>query len=612
MEKKELYKKPRTTSFAGARRKPAKFANRGFSGNRRENMKTTGVRLEEIKVPELKDGDVRVLAIGGFEEVGRNMLAIEKKDEIFIFDAGFEFTSDYTAPGIDFSLPNTKYLVKNKEKIKALIITHGHLDHIGGIPYMLAELGNPEIYTRNMTMLLIKKRMEEFPEAPTPSFVLVEPGDSRKLGETSMDFFEVTHSIPDSMGISIKTDHGNIIVTGDLKLRHENGVPVKYEEETWGKLSKEKNILMISDSTNCENPGWSIQEKTIHENVEKYMKDIDGRIIIATFASQFERMIAFVKAAENLGKKIVLEGRSIKTNMDIAKTSGYFTAKKDTIIGADKIDQYPSNRIVVISTGGQGEEFAALPRMSRGDHKYIKLSEKDTIILSSSVIPGNEISVRLLLDNLSRHDLKIIHYKTSDVHSTGHGNAEELKWIIKKVNPTFFVPGYGYHSMLKEHKRLAIEAGISKENIFVPDNGSVIDIKDKKEAAVLKEKIPSSPLMVDGFSVSEMQKAVISDRKILSKDGFINVVILINVSKKTLQKSPDVLSRGFVYLRESQNLLGQTRSLVSKIVEKKLLETKTARIDVDEIKYEIGKTLERFFLKKTNKKPLVMPLVLVI
>ncbi len=568
---------------------------------------------ERTKVSEIEGDKIRVLTIGGFEEVGRNMAAIESKDSIYVFDMGFQFTNEDESPGVDYTLPNISYLVKNKHKIKAVIITHGHLDHIGGIPFLMSKIDNPPIYTRELTALLIKKRMEEFPGLDKLKINLVEPGDQIKIGDFSFEFFNVTHSIPDSMGISMKTEHGNIVISGDLKLAHKDGIPIDSEQETWSKIGSEKNVFMISDSTNCENPGWSIQEPLIHETVKNYIKNSKSRIIIATFASQFERMMAFIAAAEDLGKKIVLEGRSVKTNMEIAKTAGYYTPKRETIIQMKDIENYPSNRIVIICTGGQGEEFAALPRMARGDHKFIKLNNRDTVILSSSIIPGNEISIRLLKDNLLRNDVDLINYKTSDVHSTGHGNAEELAWILRKVKPTFFTPGYGFHSMLKTHKKIAIEIGeINKDNVIVPNNGSIIEISGPEDVKLLNETIPGNPILVDGFSILDMNEAVLADRKILQKEGFVNIIVLINISKRKLQKSPDILSRGFVYLRESQDLISEVRSLTIRLTEEEIKKSEGEKINIDRLKKQISEKLEITLMKKTNKRPIIMPVVLVV
>lgn len=571
---------------------------------------------KQHQIKELAGDDVRFIALGGFEEVGRNMLAVETKDDLYIFDAGFQFTSEDDSPGIDYILPNTQYLEERKHKIKALIITHGHLDHIGGIPFLIEKLGTPPLYTRELTSLLIQKKMEEFPSVQKPEIILCVPGDIKKIGLLNLEFFNVTHSIPDSMGISIETPKGNIIITGDLKLRHENGIPVEYEEKTWSALGKNNNILMIGDSTNCENTGWSLPEKVIHENVENYIKNAPSRVIIGSFASQFERMVAFVKAAEKLNKKVVMEGRSVKINMEVAKLAGYFTPKSDTIIDVKDIDQYPSNRIVAIVTGSQGEEFAALPRVARGEHKFIKLNSRDTVILSSSIVPGNENSVRNLMDQIMRYTMNVLHYKTSDVHSTGHGNAEELAWIINKIKPKYFVPGYGFHSMLKTHKQIAIEkAGIEEKNVIVPDNGTIVELRGSGENLnyqVLEKKASCSPVMVDGYSIANVQPAVINDRKLLAKDGFINVIVLINVRQRKIQKSPDILSRGFVYLRESKKLLDEIRSTATRLTEEEILRSVGGRIEIDNLRLELYKRLSGLVLRYTNKQPIVMPVVLVV
>ena len=372
------------------------------------------------------------------------------------------------------------------------------------------------------------------------------------------------------------------------------------------------NAFLISDSTNCENPGWSIPEPVIHENVKNFMKNAPGRTIIATFASQFERMIAFVKGAEDLGKKVALEGRSIKTNMEIAKETKYFVPKKDTLIDISDVDKYPADKIVIIATGGQGEQYAALPRMARGDHKYVKINKRDTVIFSSSVIPGNEIAVRNLMDVIMRNDPKVIHYKTSDVHSTGHGNAEELSYIIRKVHPKYFIPGYGFHSMLKTHKQLALNEGIPEENVLVADNGSVIEMNSEGNARILDIKAPGNPMMIDGNTVTEIQKVVMDDRSTLSTDGFVHVVVLINISKKKLQKSPDIISRGFVYLKNSQSLILQTRTLITKLINNEIATNKSNKIDILATKKMLQQNVSRFLTQKTHKNPIVIATVLVI
>jgi len=571
------------------------------------------IRQEKKVVPNIEgDDDVRVIYLGGVEEVGRNMFAVETKKDIFIFDIGFEFTSDTEAPGIDYSLPNISYLEERKDKIRAAIITHAHLDHIGGIPFLIERLGNPTIYTRNLTALMIQKRMEEFPDVAKLDVAVVDDFSTHRIGDSEFYFFPVSHSIPDCIGTSLRTKHGNIIITGDIKLEHKDGVPVPYEVDQWAQVEKEDNILLVSDSTNCENPGWSLPEPIIHETVSRIITEAPSRVIIACFASHFRRMIEFIKTAENLGKKVVLEGRSMKVNLEIARLAGYFTPKDGTVITSADIKDYPADRIVVLCTGGQGEYFAALPRMARDDHKDIHLSSRDTIVLSSSVIPGNENQVRGLFDLLWRKDCKIIHTKIEQVHSTGHGNQEELKWIINKVGAKFFTPAYGYHSMLKQHRNLAVQTGVPIENTFIPDDGGILEIKSKDDVKLLDVKAPGSPLLVDGFTVSPMNPTIISDRQALSKDGIFVIVVSINVGKKVMQKSPDIISRGFVYLRESQALLSQARGLIKRITEQEISKAKGGKIDVDRLKNDLNKQVERLLVRETNKTPVVIPVVLVV
>ncbi len=558
-----------------------------------------------LNIPPAGD-NVRLIPLGGVEEVGKNMMLLEHKDSIIVIDVGFQFEEE-TTPGIDYILPNTKYLEERKDKIKAVIITHGHLDHIGGIPYIMDRIGNPPIYTRNLTSLMIKKRQEEFKHLPTLDINIVEPGDTITMGDFSVNFFPVTHSIPDAMGISVVTPLGNVVITGDLKLNHVNEDPTDKEKKTWGDVGKQNNLLFVADSTNVERPGFSITEAHIHKNLEEIIKNIHGRIIIGTFASQFERMLKLIEIALKYNKKIITEGRSIKTNIEIAKRAGLLKIKEGAIIPAEDIDKYPADRIFILATGAQGEEFAALNRIANKKHKYIKFTERDTIILSSSVIPGNEISVQRLKDNLYRHNIHLIHYRVSDVHSTGHGNAGELTWINKQVGATFFMPGYGYHSMLRAHAQTIEESGFPKKNIIVPDNGTIIEF-DKNGMKILKEKAPSSIMMVDGFSIGDVQEVVLRDRQMLAQDGMFVIIAIVDLKTGKLRKSPDIISRGFVYLRESQELLREARFVIKKTVEGTLVGMHP--IDFDDVKSKVTDDLSRFLLKKTDKRPIVIPVMI--
>jgi ribonuclease J len=553
---------------------------------------------------------VRIIPLGGVEEVGRNMIAIEvgATGDILVLDAGFQFVSEDTSPGVDYILPNTKYLEKNAARVKGVIITHGHLDHIGGIPFTLPRFGTPPIYTQNLTSIMIQRRQEEYPDVPKSEMVVVETGQSVVIGSTRVKFFPVTHSIPGSMGVSIETPQGNVVITGDLKLDHEDGTPLEREVKTWGDIGKDKNIFFIADSTNAEKDGFSIPEKRVIQTIEDIVRTVSGRLIIGTFASQFERMIHIINIAEKLGKKIVTEGRSIKTNLEIAEKTGLLKIDKDTFIQAQDIGNYPPDKIVILSTGAQGEEFAALMRIATKQHKYITLTERDTIVLSSSVIPGNEIAVQKLKDNLYRHGVSLIHYRSSDVHSTGHGNTGELIWINKQVGAKFFMPGYGYHSMLRCHAKAVEQSGFPRENIIVPDNGTVIDIEDGERMHVHKQKVPSAQMVVDGFTIGDIQEVVIRDRQSLAKDGMFVIIASINLKTGKLRKSPDIISRGFIYLRESQNLLNEARILIKKTVEDSTHNMNP--IDLDYVKNNLTDVLAGFLFARTNKAPMVIPVLI--
>ncbi len=574
---------------------------------RRPGPPTQKQTAEYIPAP-VAPNVVRIVPLGGVEEVGRNMCAVEVGNDIFVVDAGFQFVSEDASPGVDYILPNTKYLERNASRVRGVIITHGHLDHIGGIPFLMNRFGNPPIYTQNLTAIMIQKRQEEYPDMPKPELVVVDVGNTVTIGSCKVKFFPVTHSIPDSMGVAIETPYGNVIFTGDLKLDHENGDPAQHEKDKWGALGKENNLLFIGDSTNAEKDGFSIPESRVHQTLEDIVKAVPGRLIIGTFASQFERMIRIIQISEKLGKKVVTEGRSIKNNLEIAQKTGLLKLEKGTLIPSQEVGDYPPDKIVILATGAQGEEFAALMRIATKQHKSIQLTNRDTVVLSSSVIPGNELAVQKLKDNLYRNGATLIHYRSSDVHSTGHGNTGELVWINKTVGAKFFMPAYGYYSMLACHAKAVEQAGRPREQIIIPDNGTVIDIIDGERLEIHKDKVPSAPLVVDGFSIGDIQEVVIRDRQMLAKDGMFVVIATVNLKTGKLRKSPDIISRGFVYLRESQDMLNQARLLIKKTVEDTTQGMNP--VDLDYVKNTLSDTLAGFLFTRTNKAPMVIPVLI--
>jgi len=567
---------------------------------------------ESETVPPLAPDSIRIIPLGGVEEIGKNCTMIEVGDDIIVVDIGFQFKDENT-PGIDYILPNTKYVEERKDKVRAVIITHGHLDHIGAIPFVMPRIGNPPLYTRLLTSVMIKKRQEEFLHLPPLDLRVVEKGETITVGKIKVRFFSVTHTIPDAMGLIIETPWGSIVHTGDLKLDHVDGVPTEAEEAEYVRAFKNENVLMLmADSTNVENPGFSIPEKQVHKNIEEIIKNVQGRLIVATFSSLLERILKIVEFAEKYGKKVCVEGRSMKQNIEICKQLGLLKPKKDTMITSEEIDQVPPERLIILATGAQGDEYAAMMRMANKTHKYVKITKRDTILLSSSVVPGNERAVQKLKDNLSRQGAHIIHYKIADVHSSGHANRDETAWIHRKIHPKFFMPLHGYHYMLRVHGEIAREANnLSEEQVVIPDNGAIIEIQEGgKKIVRLKEKAASNIVMVDGFSVGDIQDVVIRDRQALAQDGIFIVFAIINSQTGRLRKSPDIISRGFVYLRESQELLHEARILIKNVVERS---TKGMNpINVDYVKENITDEVSRFLLQKTAKRPMVIPVILTV
>lgn len=535
------------------------------------------------------------------------MCVIEIGNDIFVVDAGFQFVSEDENPGVDYLLPNTAYLEANKERVRALLVTHGHLDHVGAIPFLMERIGNPPIYTQQLTAVIIRRRQEEYPDTPPLNIIEVEKHSRHAIGDTHVQFFPVTHSIPDAIGVAIETPYGNVVFTGDLKLNHDKGIPAPHEVATWSALGAQKNLLFVADSTNADNEGFSIPEHQVQQNIDEIMTRIHGRLVVGVISSQLERMINIIATAERLGKKIVPVGRSIQTNIEVAQRTGLLKPKPGTIVQPQEIANYPSDKLVILATGAQGEEFGALTRIATKQHRHVAFTDRDTVILSSSVIPGNELSVQKLKDLLYRHDVALIHYRSSDVHSSGHGNAGELIWLNQQVNAKFFMPCHGQYSKTVTHAKIVEEAGRPKESNIVADNGMVIDIVNGETLRIHTEKVPHAPLAVDGFAVGDRQELVIRDRLELAKEGMFVIVMTIDSKSGRLRKSPDIISRGFVYLRESQALLHESRLLIKKVAEQA---SRSREVDIDHIRKEVTDAVSSFLLQRTNKSPVVVPVLI--
>lgn len=619
---------PRTPSSpSNPQKKPFVKRNKSFGGNRNQfkrrpaqaPMGLTELNAQPLErktahIPDVAPGVIRIIPLGGVEEIGKNMTAIEIGDDIIVIDAGMFFANGET-PGIDYVIPNTRYLEERKDKIRALIVTHGHLDHMGGVPLVLSRIGNPPVYSRNLTVLMMRKRQAEFPHLPALNAITVEKDETITLGNIKVKFWGVTHTIPDSMGIMIDTPYGWVVNPGDYKLDQIDGIVTPEEEKEYKIFDNAKTLLLMTDSTNIENDGFAMPEVRVHQGIESILRrEKNNRIFMAAFASHITRLIKVVEIAESLGKKVVLEGRSMKSNIEIIIQAGLLKTQKGTIIPVEDIDKYPPDKILVLITGAQGEAFGGLNRLAEKSNKKLSLKKGDRVILSASVIPGNERAVEKMKDGLSRQGIKLISYRTPGeeiVHATGHGNKEDVKWLHRKINEKFFVPIHGNHFRLQMHKELAMELGMPEENIVVPDNGTIIEITDNgTKIGVRKEKAPSNPMIVDGFSIGDEQSVVLRDRQSLADAGMFVIIATVDQKTGMLRKSPDIISRGFVYLKENQELLRHTRTLIKRTVEQSYTRGNTDPANLDNIKNIVADTVSKYLYQKTAKSPVVIPVIL--
>lgn len=620
--------KPHTATKPGGQR-PNRNKNkqkRAYSKNKQHNGKNKqSFSLEDNfslaplykedlkKIPQIKPGVVRVIPICGVDGVGTNMTVIEYGDEMIVIDIGFGF-SNPDLPGINYTIPNIAYLEELKHKIKAVVITHGHMDHVGGIPFVIENLGFPPIYTREFGAMFIKTRLAEFPEIKDKVDIRIideHDGVLPLSANLKVKFFGLTHSIPDSTGVIVYTPHGGIVSTGDVRVENNDGIPTDKEIDQYSFFKNEDIILMTCDSTGVPKPGWSLSEETVKKNIDKIIKDAKGRLFIGAFSSQVERMLSFLESAKKHGKHVVIEGRSMKNNMQIARHLDL--SDFSHVIPIEEAKDHPDGKLVIFVTGAQGEQYSALDRISRGVHKHFKLVPTDTVVLSSSVVPGNDFSVKKLKDNLYRGSYHIVTYTDNQVHASGHGKRDELMWIHKQIPYKYFMPIHGDHYMLQIHARLAQEElKVARDRVIVPENGTIVEIFKNKgmvTAKKLRTKTPSDIVVVDGTYQGPVRKVLMDDRKRLSEEGMFVVVVSLDIKKGGLKKSPDIISRGFVYLRESQQLLKGVRSLILKTVDK-YMEKRKGKIDFEEIKKELGDKITRYLRKKTDKDPIVIPVVL--
>ncbi|MDI6734373.1 MAG: ribonuclease J [Patescibacteria group bacterium] len=567
------------------------------------------ISIKPTHKPTLKTMDkefVRFVALGGLEEIGRNMMFFEYKNEILIIDVGLQFPEE-EQPGIDYIIPNVSYLESKKDNIKGIIITHGHYDHIGALPYLLDKLGNPPIYATRLTEEIIKKRQEDFPNSPKPIFQIVKGGETHEISDYfSATFFDVIHNIPEGIGIIIHTPIGNIVHPGEFKFDYDiNGKPKGLE--TWKWVGAQGVHTLMLDSTGAEVPGFALSERIVEAELEKLFRAATGRILVGTFASLLDRIGEIIKIAEKLGRKVTISGFSMQSNIQITQNLGYLKFQRGTIIPLDAINKYRDDKLLILCTGAQGEPNASLMKIANGEHKNIKVKKSDTIILSSSIVPGNERSVQNLKDNLSRQGANIFHYKMLDIHSSGHAPQEELKTVMRLIKPKFFIPIHGYYFMRSQNAKLAEqELKLKPEEIALTDNGLVVELH-RGGVRVTDEQLPAHYVMVDGLGIGDVGEVVLRDRLALAQEGMVVIITTLGKQNGRILKNPDIISRGFIYLKENQELLDEIRRKIRGILSRI---PQYQPLDADYVKTLIRDQIGQFLYNKTKRRPMILPVII--
>lgn len=558
-------------------------------------------------LPEIKPGEdvLRFVPLGGLEEIGRNCSFYEYKDEIVIIDVGIQFPEEDT-PGIDYIIPNATYLKENKHKIRGIFLTHGHFDHIAAIHYVAEKIGNPMIYTADFTKMMVEKRHQEFVNAPKLVFNVVKHGDHVKLGKYfEADFFNVDHTIPDALGFTLHTPVGKMVSFGDFRVKtNKNIEPI--ELEVFEKLGKEDVHTVFIDSTNALREGFSSSEMNVQDNLEDLIKDAKGRVIVAMFSSLLTRLYEIVDIAKKYNRKVAVNGRSMVDNLMISKQLGYFKPNQDQMIQLEEVNKIPDDRVLILTTGGQGEANSGLMRMVNGEHRFVNFKQSDTVIFSSSVVPGNERSVQALQDNIARQVDELYNTKLLDIHTSGHAHQEDLKLVLKLVKPKFVVPIHGYYFFRSIFKKLAEQVGIPRDNVIVMDNGEVANIT-KNSVHVTEEKLPASYVMVDGLGVGDVEEVVLRDRLSLAQEGMIVIILTLSGQNGRLLKNPDIISRGFIFIKEHGEILEEIRAKLRTIVGHL---PSDKEVDPDYVKTLVREQIGQFLYNKTKRRPMILPVVI--
>jgi len=552
-----------------------------------------------------KIGDkLKIFSLGGLNEIGKNMTVLEYGDDIIVIDCGLAFPEDEML-GIDLVIPDVSYLVKNQDKIRGLILTHAHDDHVGALPYVLKQLKNIPIYGTKLTLGIVGIKLEENDIKKYPMLMPVKAGDIIKLGCFSIELIKTNHSIPDAVSLSIETPVGIVFMTGDFKIDYtpiDGGV---IDLHRIAEIGKKGVLVMLADSTNVERPGYTMSEKRVGETFFDIFGKAKRRILVATFASNIHRIQQIINAASSFDKKVAICGRSIENVVKVALDLGYLTIPDNLLIDIDDIKNLPDNRVVIITTGSQGEPMSALSRIATSEHKKVEIYPGDLVIISASPIPGNEKNINRLINQLFKQGAEVIYETLADVHVSGHACQEELKLIHTLVRPKYFVPVHGEHKHLILHAKIAEELGMSPSNIFIIDNGVVLEFN--QDSARVSGRVTAGNVLVDGLGIGDVGNIVLRDRKHLAQDGLLVVVVTISKEYGQIVAGPDIISRGFVYVRESEDLMEECKSVIRNALNDCIKEKET---DWATLKTIIKDTAKNYLYEKTKRKPMILPVIM--